>query len=327
MPFIKQSNICFLLLITIFSTKVIGQTVCKTTGSFSISSPSWSCSGSGLPRTYIVQAGHTLSINADWGNLTTSVADTLIVYGNINFSVNRGIYLSGSAVLLVRTGGSVTGGNGNSKIYFGSSSSVAINGSSGFNIIGPAGGSSATAPVTCVTPIIDSISSNNPICIGDTLRLRCHARGASLAYTWSGVGTLTSPNDSITNIISATSSRYYCYVYSAGCSVGENLNILATVNTSPIMVTCPINLNLIADSNCKSTGFYTVSALASPTPTFKYKFTGATVANGAGTGTGQQFNVGITNITVTAKNVCDSVVCNFSVTVTDTTKPVCKSSA
>jgi hypothetical protein len=76
------------------------------------------------------------------------------------------------------------------------------------------------------------------------------------------------------------------------------------------------------NGQCGAIASYTATATGSPTPTLSYTFSGATAGAGSGTGSGQVFNVGITNVTITAANTCGSSTCSFTVTVVDIIKPV-----
>jgi hypothetical protein len=72
---------------------------------------------------------------------------------------------------------------------------------------------------------------------------------------------------------------------------------------------------------------YAPTVTGIPAPTLTYVFTGATVGSGSGTGSGSTFNKGVTNVVITAVNVCSSTTCSFTVTVIDNQDPtiVCPS--
>ena len=53
-----------------------------------------------------------------------------------------------------------------------------------------------------------------------------------------------------------------------------------------------------------------------------YTLTGKTIASGDGTGSDQLFNLGVTNVTITASNSCGSTSATFTVTVVDDVKPI-----
>src|SRR5205085_6187295 len=72
---------------------------------------------------------------------------------------------------------------------------------------------------------------------------------------------------------------------------------------------------------------YSSPATATPAPSFTYSFSGATTGSGSGNGSGSTFNKGLTNVSVTAHNVCSpDAVCSFSITVNDNEAPqaLCK---
>lgn len=82
--------------------------------------------------------------------------------------------------------------------------------------------------------------------------------------------------------------------------------------TMPVFTTCPAN---IVTSGCNNVVTYSVADTATPNPALSYTFSGATTASGSGTGSGSTFNVGVTNVTITATNMCGIVNCSFNVTV------------
>ena len=73
---------------------------------------------------------------------------------------------------------------------------------------------------------------------------------------------------------------------------------------------------------CSATASYSVTASGLPSPVISYTFTGATISNGSGDGSGSTFNIGVTNVTVSASNSCGSAVCTFTVTVEDHNAPI-----
>ncbi len=108
------------------------------------------------------------------------------------------------------------------------------------------------------------------------------------------------------------------------CSQAFTQNVTLTVNTVPVLISCPspsLSFNA-ATGACTASASYTVTASGQPAPAYTYTFTGATIGSGSGTGSGSTFNSGTTNVKVTATNTCGSVDCIFSVTVTDNTPPV-----
>jgi hypothetical protein len=92
----------------------------------------------------------------------------------------------------------------------------------------------------------------------------------------------------------------------------------------PATVNCPGNIVKNTDLNkCSAVVDYTtVFNGGVPAADITYAFTGATVSNGTGTGSGSAFNKGVTTVTVTAANSCGTVSCSFTITVEDHQDPV-----
>jgi hypothetical protein len=94
------------------------------------------------------------------------------------------------------------------------------------------------------------------------------------------------------------------------------------VRSIPIFTVVPENKTAYSITNqCNALVSYIVEATGVNTPTLSYSFTGATTGSGVGTGSGQSFNVGITNVTITATNQCGSSSISFTVTVIDNIPP------
>lgn len=107
------------------------------------------------------------------------------------------------------------------------------------------------------------------------------------------------------------------------CSGAFAVDAPLSVNTPPTFTACPdspINLNTEVGV-CTAIANYTATADATPLPTYTYEFTGATTGSDAGTGSGSSFNVGVTNVKVTATNICGAAECKFDVIVTDDQLP------
>ncbi len=98
------------------------------------------------------------------------------------------------------------------------------------------------------------------------------------------------------------------------CSTNSTVNV---TNNSTAFTQCPAYQLAMADpATCTSIFNYTAVAIGTPAPTLSHVFSGATTGSGAGTGSGSAFNVGVTNIAITANNGCGvNAVCNFSVEV------------
>jgi len=127
-------------------------------------------------------------------------------------------------------------------------------------------------------------------------------------YTWSG-STYTTSGTYTKTLTNA-----------ASCDSVHTLNL--TINTTPAFTTCPGNLSKFTTStSCDTVVNFSAVASGSPAPTYSYSLSGATSGSGTGTGTGLLFSKGVTTITITATNLCGSIQCSFTVTVTDNTGP------
>ncbi|MDP2400996.1 MAG: HYR domain-containing protein, partial [Actinomycetota bacterium] len=114
-------------------------------------------------------------------------------------------------------------------------------------------------------------------------------------------------------------TNYWLISYTGG---GGN-DVTLTVGTPPTKILCPSNITRSTPtSGCARAVSYTVTFAGSPTPDITYVFTGATVDNGSGTGSGETFNKGITDVEVTATNVHGTVTCSFSITIVDDVPPM-----
>jgi gliding motility-associated-like protein len=103
---------------------------------------------------------------------------------------------------------------------------------------------------------------------------------------------------------------------------GPTQTFTITVNPTPAFTSCPSNISQSTDLNlCTAVVNYIATAIGPPTPTITHTFTGATTGSGSGTGSGSVFNKGITNVVITATNICAEVTCSFTVTITDNQKP------
>ena len=103
---------------------------------------------------------------------------------------------------------------------------------------------------------------------------------------------------------------------------GSAKTFTITVNPLPT-ITCPGNQSTNNSPGlCSAIVTYSSSSTGTPTPAITYTFTGATTASGSGNGSGSAFNVGVTNVTLTATNSCGIATCPFTVTVIDNQPPV-----
>ncbi|HZV70714.1 MAG TPA: hypothetical protein VFG10_14265 [Saprospiraceae bacterium] len=137
--------------------------------------------------------------------------------------------------------------------------------------------------------------------------------------TWSivtGYGffsNINSPTSTVSNLGPGLNTFKWTVTYGT-CSVNSNVNI---TNNAVGITYCSTNLYGFAqEGTCTAVLDYEVYSIGSPAPTFTYAFSGATTSSGTGTGSGKIFNVGITNVTVTATNGCGAdAICGFQIDV------------
>jgi len=111
-------------------------------------------------------------------------------------------------------------------------------------------------------------------------------------------------------------------------SIGTNTGILTTstapqaICCSPEFTQCPTNGFTVntTTGTCTAIADYTV-AVDGTEPVLTYIFSGQTTGSGNGTGSGSTFNLGLTNVVITATNACGAPTCAFTVTVVDNVKP------
>ena len=101
-----------------------------------------------------------------------------------------------------------------------------------------------------------------------------------------------------------------------------NLAGIQTIGIPPTFATLS-NITQNTEVNlCAAIVNYTASATGSPTPTYSYILTGATLGSGAGTGSGLVYNKGVTTVQLTATNsVSPDAVSSFTVTISDAQNP------
>jgi hypothetical protein len=167
------------------------------------------------------------------------------------------------------------------------------------------------------------------ICQGESTTLSLSGGGGGTGeviawYTGSCGGTLIGTGNGFSVSPAVTTTYYGRYETGAPCNFNSACaSVTITVNTAPLFTVCPagpIALNTPAGS-CTATTTYTLTATGIPEPELSYEFTGATAGSGSGTGSGSAFNVGTTNVKVTASNSCGTDICEFTVTVTDNINP------
>ena len=107
-----------------------------------------------------------------------------------------------------------------------------------------------------------------------------------------------------------------------GCTTSSQYTMM--INVAPEFTLVPANATAnTAAGTCHAVVTYgTATASGTPAPTMTYAFTGATTGSGSGNGSGSTFNKGVTQVKLTATNVCGSKDSTFTVTVNDMEQPV-----
>jgi len=253
----------------------------------------------------------------------------------------------------------VTDNSGNG--HTGSMNSFALSGSSSNWIAGHVSGSCATytAPAIGITGNNTAINDGSLSTSGSNSTDFGQTTGADITETYTitntGTASLTvssialsganASNFSVSDItlpatIDINGSTTFTVTFSSS-AVGIK-NAVVTVNnsdchhpafafaikgeltcTSPVFTTCPSDITASTTSTtCDASVTYNPVVTGLPTPTLTYSFSGATTGSGSGTGSGLTFNKGVTTVTLTAANICNSnVTCSFTVTVNDNTLP------
>lgn len=108
------------ILTALIATTIQAATVYTSpaSGSANWGSISWSQSGTGTPVTHVIQAGFTATINAN-----TTLFDTLKIFGVLDFRSNLTLTMNTNGYIDLKSGGTVTGGSGNTTITFGGNGS------------------------------------------------------------------------------------------------------------------------------------------------------------------------------------------------------------
>ncbi len=107
----------------------------------------------------------------------------------------------------------------------------------------------------------------------------------------------------------------------AGCVRTSSYTMV--INEAPEFTLVPANATAnTATGTCTAVVSYgSATASGVPAATMSYAFSGATTGSGSGTGSGSTFNKGVTQVTLTAANICGSKDSTFTVTVNDMEVP------
>ena len=188
----------------------------------------------------------------------------------------------------------------------------------------------AAGPVTLSEPnkpTVFNVTGGGVYCAGGT-GVAVNLSGSQSHHTYQlklgsdNVGTTQTGNGNAISFVNQTVAGTYTVVAintSTNCSATMTGSAEVTINPLPT-ISCPSPISQ-ANTNGQCGKVVTYSTTVTGTPTLSYTFTGATTASGNGNGSGAFFNVGITNVTVTATNTCGSPTCSFAVTITDTQAP------
>jgi hypothetical protein len=251
-------------------------------------------------------------------SISANATTTFCAGGSVTLSAATNI--SGGTYQWFRDGSAINGATG-STYQAGQTGNYSV-------VVSKTGSCSATSNTIAVTVSANTIINTQPasqtLCSGAVVSFAVSASGTTLTYQWRKDGIAipgaTSTSYSI-NSISTGNAGNYDVVVNGACGQVTSAAAVLTVNSAPI-ITCPLNQTASAGANCKAVVTYVVSATGTPNPAYTYTFAGATTGSGSGTGAGAIFNKGVTTVTVTAANLCNTQSCNFTVTVNDDTDPV-----
>lgn len=260
-------------------TPVNGYTIAVNTMSFTVQR-----SGTGI-RSYVVRA----SVDGFTSNLPASVTTNtnLSVVGTNEFFWNLDALSNAQNGSTINFFGATVTSSVALRFYAWNSESAGGTFSIDNVSIDAVASGSATP---CTSPTISAVNGNAPICMNQTLNLSSSVTGdAPFTYTWTGAGTLATPNASATAITGVTSSDYTLTVDNA-CGTATAV-ITATVNALPLVAVTsstvcagsPVTLfaSGTATSYSWSTSVNSTSTSVTPTvsPIAMYTVTG-TDANG-----------------------------------------------
>lgn len=173
------------------------------------------------------------------------------------------------------------------------------------------GGGSTSHLGTLIVPdgnVVTGMSSynNNTYSKGVALHYNTLAAVTGADLTWSNAGATTGPS----LVVSAGGSYTVTVTNAYGCTATSAATVV-TVNTPP-QLTCPANVQASTDAGVCGANVTYPSATVTGTPTPDVTYSKAS---------GSNFNVGTTQITVSAGNVCGTTSCTFDVVVTDNELP------
>ncbi len=192
---------------------------------------------------------------------------------------------------------------------------------------GCTGTASSTVTVNPL-PNVYAVTGGGISC-GNTVAIGLAASQSGIRYQLmrgaSAVGSPVNGNGSAINFAAQSAIGSYTVVATnttTGCTSDMTGAAEVTSGTAPVfsntVASVPANTPF---DGCAQTVSYGLSVSGVPAPSVSYVFTGATTGYGTGTGSGNIFNKGTTNVTVSASNGCGTVNYSFTVVVTDNIAP------
>jgi len=221
-------------------------------------------------RSYAVRS----SIDSYTANLpaTVSSGTNIIVAGSNEFFVVPDVSSSYTGSLVDLTASTFSFSSATSFRFYGWNSEAAGGTFSIDDVVFD--GSVTGGTVACVPASISAITGNSVICSDQTLFLGSSVLGdAPFTYTWTGAGSITTPNASSTNVTSATSSDYTLTVSNA-CGTATavataTVNALPTVSVTSAVIcagaSCTLTASGSGSSYLWSTGQSTSTIVVTPT--------------------------------------------------------------
>lgn len=181
-------------------------------------------------------------------------------------------------------------------------------------------------------PVISNSPEQSIICSGSMLSItNLISSTASTIFNWtrtntenvlgiadSGTGPISSILFNNTNI--AQQSIFTFTPVANGCK-GDAIESTIIIE-APLDVVCAENIEKLTDvMACSASVNYDIIT-NSTNPEISYTFSGATNGSGKGTGSGTSFNIGITNVNIQIKNICNTITCSFKVKINDSNTPL-----
>lgn len=183
------------------------------------------------------------------------------------------------------------------------------------------------------------IAGDETICVGNTTTAITSVSAATgsgiISYRWefsidSGATWTTIPNETAATLSPgaiAQTTQYRRYGVSTfngnTCESAASNVITKVVQQLPVFTISGSNLNVNTDPGMSTALVsYAINSTAVTPITTTYTFSGATTGAGNGTGSGSLFNIGTTEVTITATTTCGFSTSIFDVVVVDNELPV-----